>query len=113
MLDFSKKRTMPLILGDGTRLDLRTPTAEEYIGLTQIGGEVADYVKVCAIILNHNAQGQIFTEDEVKDSLLIDEMVILITEYLAFVSAIKDDDPNSVSRLAQMMAMTGTSATIR
>ena len=103
---------MPLILGDGTKLTLQTPTAEEFFALTKVGGDVADYIKTCTIILNHNAQGLVFTEDEVKGSLLMDEMIMLLTEYMAFVSAIKDD-PNSTSRLAQMMAMTGTSATIR
>ena len=108
MLDFSKKRTMPIILGDGTRLDLQTPSAKTFFGLTKLGGNFDDYVNACATILNLNKQGIKFTADEVADGLAIDEMITLTEEYIYFVMALQND-PNSLSRLAQTAETTGTS----
>lgn len=113
MLDFSKKRTMPLILGDGTKIDLRTPNAKTLNKLTKIGGEPDDYVEACVIILNLNQQGLTFTADEVAEDLGFDEMVILSEAYLSFVADIQND-PNYKSRLAQQMReQTGQSTTTR
>lgn len=108
MLDFSKKRTMPLILGDGTRIDLKTPSAKTFFGLTKTGGTVEDYVNACVTILNLNTQGLQFTADEVAEGLAIDEMIALAGEYIYFVTALQND-PNSKSRPAQTAETTGKS----
>lgn len=100
MLDFSKKRTMPLILGDGTRIDIKTPSAKVFFGLTNMGGKLEDYVDTCVTILNLNKQGLTFTADEVAAGLAIDEMIALINEFAAF-AADQQNDPNSKSRPVQ------------
>lgn len=97
MLDFStrKQKIMDLKLKDGTLLQLIVPRAKAYdeiIDLKNTGKHV-QIIPNTTKILNQNAQGMQFTEEQVEAMFNVAELSLICTEYIEFVTdAI--NDPN-------------------
>ncbi len=97
MLDFStrKQKIMDLKLKDGTLLQLIVPRAKDYdeiIDLKNTGRNV-QIIPNTTKILNQNAQGMQFTEEQVEAMFNVAELSMICTEYIEFVTE-AINDPN-------------------
>lgn len=97
MLDFStrKQKIMDLKLKDGTLLQLIVPRAKAYdeiIDLKNTGRNV-QIIPNTTKILNQNAQGMQFTEEQVETMFNVAELSMICTEYIEFVTE-AINDPN-------------------
>lgn len=97
MLDFStrKQKIMDLELKDGTLLQLEVPKARIYDEIMDFKttGKNVQIIPNTTKILNQNAQGIQFTEEQVEAMFNVAELSLICTEYIEFVTdAI--NDPN-------------------
>ena len=95
MLDFStrKQKIMDLKLKDGTLLQLEVPKARIYDEIMDFKttGKNVQIIPNTTKILNQNAQGMQFTEEQVEEMFNVVELSMICTEYIEFVTnAISD-----------------------
>lgn len=102
MLDYTqhKRKFFPVKLLDGTVLHLLMPKKRTFEKMAQLeeteveGVEgINELYNITAEILSNNLQKKKYSGDKVGDMLDIDEVKMLYSEYLEFVSGIKND-PN-------------------
>lgn len=113
MLDLSKKsrKSWPVILADGTQLDIPQPSAALVYALQSMEQTISDMIDGVTEILNTNKQGEIFDREEVMEALDVDDLADFLNGYYEFVKGICSD-PNSKSRPAQR-SKTGGKSTMK
>lgn len=113
MLDLSKKqrKSWPVILADGTRLDIPQPPAALVYSLQSMEQTIDDMIDGVTAILNTNKQGEDFSREEVMDAFEVGDLTDFLNGYYEFVYGIYSD-PNSKSRPAQQ-SKTGKKYTTR
>ena len=102
MLDLSKKsrKSWPVILADGTRLDIPQPPAALFYALQSMDESASDMIDGVTEILNSNQQGETFSREEVMEAFDVSDLTDFLNGYYEFVNRICSD-PKSKSRPAQ------------
>lgn len=102
MLDLSKKsrKSWPVILADGTTLEIPQPSAALVYALQAMEPTVSDMIDGVTEILNTNKQGEEFRREEVMEAFDVSDLADFLNGYYEFINGIYND-PNSTSRPAQ------------